>query len=291
MALKQWQRGRDVPVVPQRRRPRRPFEPALDVDVLLIHLEQIPQDHVTLWLVQSNDPVLQSERYEGQQMSQTNSYTHGYAHRHRAIDIQRLPARRWVRSNQWVLALDVLRSRIRIITVEVSMRGTVDSVLAVNDAAKGGRELLVGAVAGGPKCVAADGGDGVVVQVCYAGWLALVDEIGMPLLRADRASEAGWPFGGSQLWPDDSSARETWYVRHLRMNFDLMSQSRCKEWTIRLDILHQSSARARADPGGSGPGRGSRRRSARQSAARAHLFAGCSDLSAEDQRSRCQCER
>ena len=72
-------------------------------------------------------------------------------------------------------ALDVLGACIGVVAVEVGVCGAVDGVAAVDDLAELGRELLVGGVAGGPERVAADGGDGVVVEVGYAGWLAFVD--------------------------------------------------------------------------------------------------------------------
>lgn len=60
------------------------------------------------------------------------------------------------------------------------MRGAVDSVLPIDELAEIGRQFLVSGVAGGPEGVTADGGDGVVVQVGYAGWLALVHEVSVP---------------------------------------------------------------------------------------------------------------
>ena len=73
-----------------------------------------------------------------------------------------------------VASLDVLGPGVRVVAVEVGVRGAVDSVAAVDDLAESWGEFLVGRVARGPEGVAADGGDRVVVQVCYAGWLALV---------------------------------------------------------------------------------------------------------------------
>lgn len=62
-----------LPVVPNGRRPRRPPETTLDVDVALVDAEQVVQDGIALALVQPDNPQ-----------------------RHGAVDIQRLPARHGV---------------------------------------------------------------------------------------------------------------------------------------------------------------------------------------------------
>ena len=78
-------------------------------------------------------------------------------------------------AHQRVAALDVLGAGVGVVAVEVGVCGAVDGVAAVDDFAEFGGEFLVGGVARGPEGVAADGGDGVVVEVGYAGWLAFVD--------------------------------------------------------------------------------------------------------------------
>jgi hypothetical protein len=84
-----------------------------------------------------------------------------------------------VHAHERVATLDVLGAGVGVVAVEVGVRGAVDGVAAVDDLAEFGREFLVGGVAGGPEGVAADGGDGVVVEVGYAGWLVFVDAGGL----------------------------------------------------------------------------------------------------------------
>jgi hypothetical protein len=84
-----------------------------------------------------------------------------------------------VHAHERVATLDVLGAGVGVVAVEVGVRGAVDGVAAVDDLAELGREFLVGGVAGGPEGVAADCGDGVVVEVGYAGWLVFVDAGGL----------------------------------------------------------------------------------------------------------------
>lgn len=133
-------------------RPRRPAEPNLNVDVLLIHVVQIAQDQITLRLVEPDNPI-----------------------RHGAVDPQRLPTRRGMDSDQRVRALNVLGSGGRVLAVQVRMCGPVDGVLTVDDCAEVRRQFLVRGVARCPERVATDGWDSVVMQVCDPRWLALVD--------------------------------------------------------------------------------------------------------------------
>jgi len=79
-----------------------------------------------------------------------------------------------VDAHERVAALDVLGPGVRVVAVEVRVRGAVDCVPAVDDPAEFRGEFLVGGVARGPEGVAADGWDCVIVQVGDAGWLALV---------------------------------------------------------------------------------------------------------------------
>ena len=139
------------PIIPQRTRPSRPIEPHLDVDITLVHFEQVLQNRIALARIQPDNP-----------------------HRHRAVHEEALPARYRVDADKRVASLDILGPGVRVVAVEVGVRGAVDSVAAVDDLAESWGEFLVGGVARGPEGVAADGGDRVVVQVCYAGWLALV---------------------------------------------------------------------------------------------------------------------
>jgi hypothetical protein len=65
-----------VPVVPERRRARRPLEANLDVDILLVHIIQIIEDDIALSFIESND---------------TNS--------HGTIDPQRFPPCGWMHAD------------------------------------------------------------------------------------------------------------------------------------------------------------------------------------------------
>lgn len=143
--------SRDSPVIPKRTRPGRPIEPHLNIDIVLIHLEQILQNCITLARIEPNDPNC-----------------------HRAIHEKALPAGHRMNADEWVATLDVLGPSVRVTAVEVGVRRAVDGVAAVDDLAEDRGEFVVGGVARGPEGVAADGGDCVVVQVGYAGWLALV---------------------------------------------------------------------------------------------------------------------
>jgi hypothetical protein len=84
-----------------------------------------------------------------------------------------------VHAHERVAALDVLGAGVGVVAVEVGVRGAVDRVAAVDDFAEFGGEFFVGGVAGGPEGVAADGGDGVVVEVGYACWLVFVNAGGL----------------------------------------------------------------------------------------------------------------
>lgn len=148
--------GKDSPVIPQRTRPRRPPKSHLNINITLINLIQILQNHIALSLIKTDDAL-----------------------RHRAVDEQALPARDRVHTDERVAALNVLGPCVGVVAVEVGVCRAVDGVAAVDDLAEFGREFLVGGVAGGPERVAADAGDGVVVEVGYACWLVFVDAGGL----------------------------------------------------------------------------------------------------------------
>lgn len=86
----------------------------------------------------------------------------------RSIDPEGLPSRRGMDADHRMDSFDVFRAGVWVISIEISMRGLVDSFATVDDLAESGRELLVCRVAAGPERVAADLGDGVVVEVCDA---------------------------------------------------------------------------------------------------------------------------
>jgi len=144
-----------------------------------------------------------------------------------------------VHAHERVATLDILEACVSVVAVEVGVRGAVDGVATVDDA-EGWGELLVGGVAGCPEGVAADGRDGVVVQVGYAGWLALVDsvegcwfwsgvkdwvahdnlQISMPPLRADGFAETGLSLRSRKIRPDDCRALQARHMRYLRVDLD-----------------------------------------------------------------------
>lgn len=102
--------------------------------------------------------------------------------------------------------LHVLWARRRVVAVEIRVSGAVDGVFPVDQAAEAGREFLICGVARGLERVAADGQDGVVVEVRYAGGLVLVHEVGVPSGGAAGFAEAGGRFGGLERGPDDGYA-------------------------------------------------------------------------------------
>jgi len=141
-------------IIPQRGRARRPLEPHLDVDVVLIHIIQVPEKEIGFRFVEPDDRF-----------------------RHRAVHEERFPPRGRVHSHERVDALDVLGPRVRVGAVEVFVRGDVDCVSAVDDLAEFRREFGVGGVAAGPEGVAAEGGHGVVVEVGDSGGVFLVHQV------------------------------------------------------------------------------------------------------------------
>ena len=144
--------AKNSPVIPQRTRPRSPPKANLNINIALVHLVQVLQNRIALALIKPDNTL-----------------------RHRAVHEQTLPACDGVHADQRVAALDVLGACVGVVAVEVGVCGAVDGVAAVDDLAELGRKLLVGGVAGGPERVAADGGDGVVVEVGDACWLVFVN--------------------------------------------------------------------------------------------------------------------
>lgn len=193
-------KGVHVPVVPNGAGVGRPLEPHLDIDVLLIHIEQIIQDYVALGLVQSHD-----------------------ATRHRPVDEQRLPARGRVNSHQGMNPLDVLGPFLRLLTLQVWMSRDIHRLLAVDDLAEVGGQLLIGGVAACPEGVTAHGRGRVDVKVRVASWLQLMDQICMPAGCASWVPEVGGPLCGHEIGPDDGHSWQTGDLRHLGLYSDISS--------------------------------------------------------------------
>lgn len=182
------------PVIPESAGTGRPLESHLNVDVPLVNVIEVSQDEITLGLVQADDSA-----------------------GHRPVHPECPPTGRWVDANQWVSALNVLRSGIRILAVQIWVGGSVHSLLTIDVLAEVGRQLLVSRVSARPKCVATNGWDGVIVQVSYTRWLTFVHKIGVPSRRAPRFAEAGFDLGCLQSRPDHANTGHTWHLRDLRL--------------------------------------------------------------------------
>lgn len=181
------------PVIPQCARVRRPPKPNLDVDVPLVHVVEVVEDHVALGAVEADDAV-----------------------RHGAVDPQGLPPRGRVHADERVHALDVLEAGLGAVAVEVRVRGPVHGQLAVDDPAEVRRQLLVRRVPARPQRVAAHRRHRVVVQVRDPRRLQLVHEVRVPPRRASRVAEVGDALGGLEVRPDHRNAelpRDLWYLR------------------------------------------------------------------------------
>lgn len=141
-------------IIPQRARARSPVPPQLNIDILLIHIEQVSQNQVALRLVQTNNPIC-----------------------HGTIDEEGLPACGRMNPHKRMFTLNVLRSGVGILAVKIGVSTGVDCGLAVDHLAELWREFLVGAVPRRPESVTPDLGNSIVVQMRDSRRLALVDEI------------------------------------------------------------------------------------------------------------------
>ncbi|KAK8211538.1 mitochondrial import inner membrane translocase subunit tim21 [Zalaria obscura] len=140
------------PVIPQSRCTKRPLKPDLDIDVTLVNLVQVLEDDNALRFIKSE-----------------------YPHRHLRVHPQRFPFSRRVHPDDRMYTLDVLRSSIRIVTVQIGVRRALHCVTPVYDLTEFRRQLLIRAV---PTClerVIANVWDSIVMEVRNAGWLALMD--------------------------------------------------------------------------------------------------------------------
>lgn len=149
--------GSYEPVVPEGTGVGRPFETDLDIHVRLVDSKEIVENGIALRLVKANNLC-------GEE----------------TIHIERLPSSRGVHANQRVRSLNMLRSSLRVVPVQVGVRRSVDSVLAINDLAEVGGQLLIRRVSTGPERVTTNGRDRVVVQVSNTGRLALMHQVSVP---------------------------------------------------------------------------------------------------------------
>ena len=105
--------------------------------------------------------------------------------------------------HQRVDALQMLGAGGRIFAVEIRMRGSIDGFLAIDYLAEIGRQFLVGGVTACPERVAADCGNGVVVQMRHPRGLLLVHKVRVPASRAAWVAEVGFDFSGLEGRPYD----------------------------------------------------------------------------------------
>lgn len=101
------------PVVPDSTGVRSPLESNLNIDILLVNIEKVVQDGITLRLIQANNLVA-----------------------HRPVDKERLPSGSRVRPNNGMDPLNVLGPLLWVVAVEVRVRRPEDSLLAIDDLAE-----------------------------------------------------------------------------------------------------------------------------------------------------------
>lgn len=99
--------------------------------------------------------------------------------------------------------------------IQVRVCGTVDCCFAIDDSAEGWGEFFVCAITAGPKSVAADCWDSVVVEMSDSCWLFFVDEICVPARISAWLAKAGSVFGGLEGWPNHGYAQNTGDLRYL----------------------------------------------------------------------------
>lgn len=202
-------------VVPKSRGPSAPLEADLDVQVLLIDTKQVVQQYTRLCSFEADD-----------------------AESVLAVDEERLPASHRVYADEWVLALD--RDALAgVVGIGVRVSRPVDCCESVDNLAERRREFVVGRVARGPVGVAADLGDGVVVEVSDARGLALVRQVcerimsascpfhqtqsegltSVPVLSGERVPEPV-VVGPGEFVPDDRDSRQARNLRRRGVNLN-----------------------------------------------------------------------
>ena len=200
-----------LPIVPQCTCPWRPLESHLYVDILLIHVVQIVQYHITLSFIKPD-----------------NAIGHG------SIDPEHFPAGCRMNPDKWMSPLDILGPCCGIILIKVRMSRAVHSLLAIDKLAEAGGELLVSGIPTGPKRVTTNRWYSVVVKMGNTSRLSLMDQICMPTRCTTRPTEVCRYLGGLQSGPDDRDARNAWYLRDLRLSTDLAHISAFDEIEKRL---------------------------------------------------------
>ena len=138
----------------------------------LVNIEKVVQDDIALSFIETDDLCCE-----------------GSVHK------QRLPAGGRVYANDRMNKLDVRRTGIRIIAVEIGMRGLEVRLLAVNDLAEARTELLVSSIARSPQGISTDSGYNIIVEMCDTCRLTLVDQISVPARSSSRISEVGGSLG------------------------------------------------------------------------------------------------
>ena len=122
-------------------------------------------------------------------------------------------------TDQRVLAFHVPRACFWVVAIQIGMGRPVNGRLSVNDLAECRRQLLIRCISAGPESVTADGGHSIIVKMCHACWLSLVDQVCMPAGVSSRLTEIGWVFGCLKRRPDDSDAAHARHLGDLRLKW------------------------------------------------------------------------
>lgn len=113
--------------------------------------------------------------------------------------------------------LNMLGTGIGIIAVEVRVRGFEVCLLAINDLAEAWTEFLISSITGSPQSISADRWHDIVVEMCDARRLTLMNQIGVPTRSTARVSEVGSSFSCLQSRPDHRDAFDARDLRYLRL--------------------------------------------------------------------------
>lgn len=116
-----------------------------------------------------------------------------------------------------MLALYMSGAPLRMLAIEIGMCRAINCRLSIDYLSKGRRELLVGSVPTCPKGISPNAWYCVVVEMGYASWLALVNQICMPAGRPSWTTETGRHFRRLKLRPDNGDTGDTRHLGYLRL--------------------------------------------------------------------------